>query len=240
MELSIVIPAYNEAGKIAGDIITAAEFLLRQNIAGEILVVDDGSRDGTAEAARSAKIPAGVPLHVERVEQNRGKGHAIRRGVERSGGKYVMFADSGNCIPYVDVLDGLELIRSGQCEIAHGSRKMPQSEIRHSQNPYRRICSKVFHALMHAWMGISSEFTDTQCGFKVYRGDVAREIYGQCITDGFMIDIEVLLRAMKKGYRVREFPVQWSCDPDSRLHPLRSAWRNYSDLRRIRQSVRGE
>jgi len=238
MKLSIVIPAYNEAGKIAEDVKIAAEFLVKQEIEGEIIAVDDGSKDGTSDAARLAKVPEGVTVLIERYEKNRGKGYAIRWGVKRSRGEYVMFADSGNCIPYVDAMVGLEMIQSGSCDIAHGSRKMPQSEIRHSQNPYRRICSRVFHSLMHAWMGISSTYTDTQCGFKVYRGDVARELYGQCITDGFMIDIEVLLRALKKGYRVWEFPVQWSCDPDSRLHPIRSAWKNYKELQRIRKSVR--
>ena len=95
-------------------------------------------------------------------------------------------------------------------------------------------------ATVRMLLRVPRELTDTQCGFKMYRGDVARELYGQCITDGFMFDIEVILRAAKKGYRIAEFPVEWTCDIDSRLSVARTPWPVLSELRKIRRAMSEE
>ena len=84
------------------------------------------------------------------------------------------------------------------------------------------------------------DLTDTQCGFKVYRGDVARTLYGECFSDGFMFDIEILMRALKHGYRVREFPVEWRCDWDTRLRPARGAFSTFSELAAIKRAMKKE
>ena len=84
-------------------------------------------------------------------------------------------------------------------------------------------------------MKISSELSDTQCGFKIYRGDVARNLYGQCVTDGFMFDLEIIMRAEKQGYRIKEFPIDWTCDRDSRLSPAKSLWRVLRELITIKR-----
>ena len=86
-------------------------------------------------------------------------------------------------------------------------------------------------------MKIPPELTDTQCGFKIYKGDVARHLYGECMTDGFAFDIEIIIRAGKEGYRIKEFPIDWTCDRDSRLSPTRSSWRVLSELLKIKRSV---
>jgi len=148
-----------------------------------------------------------------------------------------MFADSGCCVPYEDTLRGLELIKSEACDIAHGSRKMRGCHIEKAQSLYRRICSKMFHWFVIHDMKIPAEFTDTQCGFKIYRGDVARHLYGECITDGFTFDIEIIMRAQKEGYRIKEFPIDWTCDPDSRLSPTRSSWQVLCELIAIRRAL---
>ncbi|MCK5269145.1 MAG: glycosyltransferase, partial [Sedimentisphaerales bacterium] len=145
MDLSIVIPALNENKKIPQDVRSATDFLLKNNLTGEIIVVDDGSTDNTADVAESVEMPHNVPLRVIRSEVNRGKGHAVRIGIKITRGDYVMFADSGNCVPYEDALRGLDMLRNGECEIAHGSRKMTGTHILKSQNIYRRICSRFFH-----------------------------------------------------------------------------------------------
>ncbi len=225
MDLSIVIPALNENKKIARDIEIAGEFLQANNLQGEIIVIDDGSADDTAEAAKKTNQinwNKAVKLNVIRYRQHRGKGYAIRMGVKESSGKFVMFADSGGCVPYNDALYGLELLRKDSCDIAHGSRRMQGCRIGKTQSLYRRLCSIMFHWFVIHYMKIPGEFTDTQCGFKIYKGDVARRLFGRCVTDGFVFDIEVILRALKEGYRIREFPVNWTCDPDSRLSPTRS------------------
>ena len=236
MDLSIVIPAYEESRKIAGDVEAAAAFLHDNNLTGEIIVVDDGSKDNTAEAA-NVNVPNDIELKIIRYGQHSGKGYAVRRGITQSTGRYVMFADSGNCVPYQDTLRGLELIKSGICDIAHGSRKMRDCHIEKAQNIYRRICSRIFHRFVIKIMKIPAELTDTQCGFKIYQGDIARELYSESITDGFTFDIEIILRALQKGYRIREFPLDWTCDPDTRLSPTRSARRVLAELWGIRKNM---
>lgn len=237
MDLSIVIPAFEESNKIARDIEAATAFLKDNHFTGQIIVVDDGSKDNTAEVVNNAvrSSPPGIELKVERYSHHRGKGYAVRKGIEQTSGEYVMFADSGCCVPYEDTLRGLELIKSGACDIAHGSRKMRGCHIEKAQSLYRRICSKMFHWFVIHDMKIPAEFTDTQCGFKIYRGDVARHLYGECITDGFTFDIEIIMRAQKEGYHIKEFPIDWTCDPDSRLSPTRSSWRVLSELLNIRR-----
>jgi hypothetical protein len=86
-------------------------------------------------------------------------------------------------------------------------------------------------------MGVPAELTDTQCGFKIYRGDVGRHLYGECIIDGYTFDIEVVLRALKEGYKIKEFAIDWVCDPDSRLSPVRNSWQILRELLRIRRKV---
>ena len=239
MNLSIVIPAFEESKKISADIEVAAKFLESNHLEGEIIVVDDGSKDNTSEAAKkaAADLSAGISLKVIRYDEHRGKGYAIRAGMKETSSEYVMFADSGCCVPYGNALEGLNMLKSGVCNIAHGSRKMRESQIKKAQSLYRRICSAIFHWLMIYVMKIPSEFTDTQCGFKIYKGDVARKLYSQCVTDGFMFDVEIIMRAQKQGYRIKEFPVEWTCDRDSRLSPRRSLRKVISELISIKQAL---
>ena len=236
-ELSIVIPAYNEAHKIARDVAAASRFLAEQNLPGEVIVSDDGSRDGTADTARASTVPPGVTLTVIAAESNRGKGAAVRAGVAASSGAYVLFADSGVCIPYEEALRGLALLRAGKCELAHASRKRSDSVIVTPQPLHRRMLSRVFRFAADIYLGIPYRLTDTQCGFKMYKGDVGRTLYAQCQTDGFLFDLEIIHRARRLNARICEFPVTWSCDPDTRLHAGRTAVRTIVELRGIKRSV---
>jgi len=240
MDLSIVIPVYEESGKIARDVHEAAEFLSSQKMTGEILVVDDGSGDDTADAARQAlpDPPEGVSLEVIRYAEHRGKGYAVRTGMQRSSGDVAMFADSGSCVPYEEILHGLRLIQEGECDIANGSRKMEGCRIEHRQPFHRRICGNLFRRFVKGVMGIPTELTDTQCGFKMYRGDVARRLYGEAITDGSAFDIEIIMRARQAAYRIKEFPLRWACDPDSRHSIVTSLWHFPRELWTIRRSLR--
>jgi len=212
MDLSIVIPAFEEGEKIGRDVKAAAEFLRANRLTGEILVVDDGSSDGTK----------------------------MRTGMKETTGLYAMFADCGLCIPYGNVLQGLEMLRDNACDIAHGSRRHIESDILQDQPWHRRLFSRMFKATVRTMLGVPPELTDTQCGFKIYRGDVARELYGQCISDGFMFDIEVILRAQKKGYRIAEFPVEWACDRDSRLSVTRTPWPVLAELHTLKRALSRE
>lgn len=237
MDLSIIIPAYEEGKKIARDVKAAAEFLEANHLQGEIIVVDDGSQDNTAQAARDVHIRPAVKLNVIRYEQHRGKGYGVRTGMKASAGTYAMFADCGLCIPYGNALQGLEMLKSGQCDIAHGSRRHIQSDILQDQPLHRRVLSRTFKFMVRRMLGVPRELTDTQCGFKIYKGDVARELYADCSTDGFMFDIEIILRAVRKGYHIGEFPVEWVCDPDSRLSVTRTPWPVLIELHKLKQAM---
>jgi len=240
MDLSIVIPAYRENHKIAEDVRVAAEFFVQEGLQGEILVVDDGSPDDTAKIAEAVEVPESVERKVIRYEPNRGKGYAVRTGMLQSQGEYVMFADSGNCIPYYYALSGLEFLQNGACELAHGSRKLPQSIIKRKHHWYRMLFSRIFRRLVWNYMGIPHSITDSQCGFKMYRGDVGRELYGECKSEHFMFDAEIILRALEKGYRICEFPIEWNSDPDSRFRFFRASFQSLYDLMKVKRMLNRE
>ncbi|MFC1783256.1 glycosyltransferase [Planctomycetota bacterium] len=239
MNLSIVIPAYNEAKKIGGDIEAAGVFLYENQLSGEIIVVDDGSDDETSQTAQDAAAAAGVEKNVIRLENHRGKGYAVRTGIKQTRGDYVMFADSGLCVPYHFALRGLELLGSGAVEIAHGSRKLPESVVVHRHFVHRRISSGLFRRLIVHYMGAPTEITDSQCGFKMYRGEVGRELYGECISDRFVFDVEIILRACKRGYRIVEFPVEWHSDRDTRFRFFSASIGSLLDLIALKRALGG-
>ena len=238
MDLSVIIPVLNESGKISVDVRAAGDFLVRHGFSGEIIVVDDGSGDDTADQARGTEVPKAVELEVISYSGNRGKGFAIRRGMEQSRGEFVMFADSGLCIAYETALKGLELLKSGRCDLAHGSRKLPDSRIIRTHRPYRHVSSRIFRWVVTRFMGIPREISDSQCGFKMYRGEVGRQLYSQCISERFMFDVEMILRAVRAGYKICEFPVDWNSDRDTRFRFVRGSFRSLWDLMAIRRALK--
>ncbi len=237
MELSIVIPAHKEGKKIASDVHEALRFLHDSHLAGELIIVDDGSEDDTAAVVRNAAKDASVPVRVIRHEQNRGKGAAVRTGILASQGKYVMFADAGLCVPYETACIGLDMIIDGECDIAHGSRKIPGCLIQKKHPPVRRICSRLFRWAVRTLLKVPPSLTDTQCGFKVYRGSVARLLYEMCKTDGFVFDIEIILLARHYGYHIMEFPIPWTCDCDSRISIRKTSVEVLREIMNIRRNI---
>ena len=237
MDLSIVIPALNEQEKITRDIRDAAIFLQSRNLDGEIIVVDDGSTDNTAERVREAP-DCGNPVHLISYVENRGKGFAIRKGFEKSRGDIVLFIDSGSCIPLEDLCAGYRMILSNDCDIAHASRYRRDSVIIRPQKLSRRLSSRVFRLMIHLWMHIPFTLTDTQCGLKLYKGDLGRSLYESARTDGFMFDIEIILRAGRMACQIREFPIHWISDPDSRLSIIKTVFKMFRELLQIRRMLR--
>jgi dolichyl-phosphate beta-glucosyltransferase len=238
MDLSIIIPVYNEGKKIERDIHLAAEFLSSSKMKGEIIISDDGSTDDTANFVKKINIDPGLSLKTIFNKDHKGKGYAVKSGILEARGQVVLFIDSGSCVPYKDLLPGISMIRTGQCEIAHGSRFMKDSIITRKKQWYRRILSGLFRKFIHLWTKIPENLTDTQCGLKIYKREAAIELYRQCITEGFMFDIEIILRAVKAGYNIKEFPISWTADLDSRLSPASSVFQVLSELGNIKRNIK--
>jgi dolichyl-phosphate beta-glucosyltransferase len=237
MDLSIVIPVYNESQKIALDITAASLFMHRENLNGEIIIVDDGSEDDTEDAAENTELIGTATREIIRYSRHRGKGYAVRTGIAHSSGDTVMFIDSGNCVPFSDVLKGLELVWEDKCDIAHGSRRLPDSRIVSPHRLSRRFTSFLFRRMLTMCMHVPPELTDTQCGLKIYKGHIGRSLYRDAITDGFMFDVEIIKKALRDGYRIREFPIEWSADPDSRLSLTRTPFGVISELKAIKKNL---
>jgi dolichyl-phosphate beta-glucosyltransferase len=240
MDLSIVIPAFNEACKIARDVEEAALFFEREGVSGEVIVVDDGSTDGTAAAARAAKVPCSTRLETIRLERNMGKGFALKAGVLQTSGGVVIYADSGTCVPYGDALPLIRRVRAGELDLAMASRRLKQSVIRRDRPLKRRILGQAFHMAAIAIGGLPRRITDSQCGFKVYAGEVARGLYAGLETRGFLFELEIVLKALRRGYRLEEFPVTWTFDPDTRLRPASQARAIIKELFAVRRIIRNE
>jgi dolichyl-phosphate beta-glucosyltransferase len=234
VDVSIVIPAFNEAGKIGRDVEAAAAFLWESGFGGEVIVIDDGSADGTAEEAGRAKVLPPVQRVVLRMEKNTGKGAAVRRGVLESRGDVVLYADSGTCIPYANALPVIKRIAAGELNIGLASRRLRATVIRRDRPLRRRIISRLFHQAAVIIAGLPPWITDSQCGFKVYEGKAARELFAGLVTPGFLFELEIILKALRRGYRLEEFPVEWTCDLDSRLRPASQAGGVLKELFRVR------
>ncbi len=224
--LSLIIPILNEGSKIADDIRSAAEFCHGYGITTEIIIADDGSTDDGINIARETEshLPEDINLVILENREHRGKGAAVRSGVLEAQGEIIMFADSGGNVAWEFLMAGLDLIRNGACQIAHGSRKLPKSNILKRQSLLRRLLSIGFQRLSHAILPLPEDLTDTQCGFKLYTKDAAETLYRNCVLEGFLFDLEIILSARNAGFVIVEFPIDWAWDKDSRLRYGRSTY----------------
>lgn len=238
MDLSIVIPVFNEEQKIIHDIHAASEFLSVCKMTGEIIAVDDGSTDQTSEVARNSVVDGNVYLKIIGYKEHSGKGKAVKTGILEASSDLIMFIDSGNCVPYENITRGIALLKGENCEIAHGSRFHSESHIKRSRTAYRKLVSYFFRKYIRVLSKIPESLSDTQCGLKIYPKAIAHELYTACITDGFLFDVEIILRAREKGYKILEFPIEWTSDPDSRLSVRGTFISLFSELRMIRRALR--
>lgn len=230
VELSLVVPAYNEAARIRATLETLRAWLDARGPAYEIIVAADGD-DGTREIAASV-APSDPRLLVLGGPGRGGKGRGIRLGVARSRGRVVGFLDADDKTPVEDLDRLLPWLERG-FDVVIGSRGLADSRIDVPRPVHRRVGSRAFGLVVHAVLGLR-DVRDTQCGFKVFRGDVARDLFARQRIDGYMFDVEVLHLAERSGHRIKEVGVRWRDDGDSRLELVAGNWRNMIDLLRIR------
>ncbi|GIW10290.1 MAG: glycosyl transferase [Dehalococcoidia bacterium] len=233
VDLSIVIPAYNEERRLGPTLRALAAALAERPERSEILVVDDGSRDRTAALVRSLRVPG---LRLISYRPNRGKGYAVRTGMLSASGAIVGFMDADLSTDLAALDLALRELRAGW-DIVIGSRAMAGAQIVVRQPRYRELATRVFNLLQHALAGVRG-YADTQCGFKLMTAAAAQAVFSRAQIDGFMFDVELLFLAQRLGLRVREIPVQWRNDPASRLRIVRDTLRMFRDLVRIRWAAR--
>lgn len=237
--LSIVIPAYNEASRLPASLAKMADYVAKYPNPYEVIVVDDGSEDGTVAVVES--FASDHPGFQVIKNEHRGKAYAVRTGILAARGQYILFSDADLATPIQRVGDLVQCL-NGACDVAIGSRE-GLSARRFDEPRYRHLMGRAFNLLVQsvAVRGVH----DTQCGFKCFRRDVAHDLfrrvrlYGQDspIVKGGMVtgfDVEILFLARKNGYRVREVPVEWYHKPESKVNPLRDSMRMFRDVLKVR------
>jgi dolichyl-phosphate beta-glucosyltransferase len=189
-------------------------------------VVDDGSRDATAATVEQSQATTGGRVRLLRMPENRGKGAAVRAGVLASRGAEVLVSDADLATP-IEELPKLRARLAAGCDIAIGSRALDGSDIRVRQHPARELMGRTFNAVVR--MLLIPGIRDTQCGFKLFRGPAARELFAVATVDGFAFDVEILLLARGR-YRVAEVPVVWRHVAESKVSLGRDAARMLLDV----------
>lgn len=224
--LSVVIPAYNAQAVLAATLADVLAWLNRRGVRGEIIVVDDGSRDATAAIARAA----GPEVQCISSRVNRGKGHAVRTGMIASGGDWALFMDADNSTPIAHLDRVVDRLGEGDVYIA--SRRLTDSRIVRPQHRFRQALGRSFPYLVRALL--LPDISDTQCGFKLFSRAAIGPIFGEQRIERFAFDVELLLLARRAGLRIVEFPVDWDNPTQSTLRIGRDAARMFLDVLRMR------
>jgi dolichyl-phosphate beta-glucosyltransferase len=216
---SVVIPAFNEAGRLPAYLDEVTGFFEGRGEPWEVLVVDDGSTDGTAAVVQAVadRQPA---LRVLPLGRNRGKGAAVRAGMLAVSGDYRLFADADGATPIAE-LKRLEPALAAGADVVIGSRVLLDPAVSVRTRPHRVAAGRVFNLIV-ARLGLRG-IADSQCGFKAFTAAAAARLFGALQTDGFGFDVELLLRAQAAGLRVVEVAVNWSDQPGSKVGVLTSS-----------------
>jgi dolichyl-phosphate beta-glucosyltransferase len=233
--LSIVIPAYNEEQRLPASLDRIAAYLGQSPVpVGEILVVDDGSRDRTAELVRER----GGIVRLVSNPGNRGKGYAVRNGMLEAKGDWILSTDADLSAPIGELEKLVAAARRENAVVAIGSRALDRRMVKVHQPWMREVSGRAFNLVMRACTGLP--FRDTQCGFKLFRKDAARDIFSRQLEEGFSFDVEDLVIARVLGLRSIEVPVEWSNVEGTKVS-FSQGMKSFADLLRIRgQAARGK
>jgi glycosyltransferase involved in cell wall biosynthesis len=227
---SIVIPAYNEHERITATLDRVLAYIAEQNWRAEVIVVNDGSRDNTAEIVQQYAVQHPIVRLVEN-PGNRGKGYAVRNGMLHAAGDILLFSDADLSSPIEEAGKLFDAIHRG-ADVAIGSRWL-QAELQTERQPLlRQIYGRLFNIFLKVVLQLKEK--DTQCGFKAFTGRSAREIFPRQKVERWGFDPELLYLARKFGFRTEEVPVRWAHDARSKIHPLRDGTRMGVDVLHVR------
>jgi dolichyl-phosphate beta-glucosyltransferase len=235
--LSIIIPAFNEESRLPGTIQALKRYLGTQNFDFlEVVVVDDGSLDGTAALVKRAAAAWPV-MRLLRNPGNRGKGYSVRNGMLDAKGDWVLFTDADLSAPIEEVEKLLAAVERDGADVAIGSRALDRSLVSVHQSMMREFSGRFFNLVMRVVARLP--FHDTQCGFKLFRREAAQAIFSRLQIDGFGFDVEALFIARKRGFKTIEVPVRWA-DVEGTKVSMANGLNAFADLARIRRNaVRG-
>lgn len=237
--LSIILPAYNEEKRLPPTLRRIAEYLRERGFTAEILVVENGSTDATADVVREFQatgVRADDRFEVHLLQSAKGKGNAIRHGILTGRGEYLLISDTDLAVPIEELDDFLPpALPADAYAIAIASREVKGS-VRHDEPFYRHLMGRVFNTLVR-WLAIP-DLHDTQCGFKVFHREVARQIFPLQRVAGWGFDVEVLYIAQRHGMKIVEIPVNWYYGEDSRVRPIHDTFTMIRDLLNIRRNGR--
>ena len=221
--LSVIIPAFNEEESVSKTLNNIVSFLSNQDFDFEVIVVDDGSTDKTNELARKRK-----DIQLITLQKNRGKGYAVKTGVLKSKKDFILFMDADHAIPINYILNFRDEITS--FDIIIGSKYLGQNE---PYPFYRKFMGRVFSGLKYIITGLNIK--DTQCGFKLFKNNIAKELFSASQITGWCFDVEILLLAQKKGYSIKEYPIKLSeINAQSNISILNSGTQMFIDLFKLR------
>ncbi len=231
--LSIVIPAYNEAERLPIYLPQVIDYAQRLEGEAEVIVVDDGSLDGTPEYVKEV-MESHDCLRLLALESNQGKGAAVRRGVLEAKGRFVLFADADGATPILEA-DGLLAVAESGVEVVIASRKAVGRDV--DRSFFRDLMGAAFYRVTNllAVPGIA----DTQCGFKLFRRVAAQRLFPLMTETGWAFDVEVLFLAQKFGMAIQEVPVRWTAIEGSKVNPIRDAIKMFGAVLRIRKHSAG-
>jgi len=235
--LSIIIPAYNEAGRLEKSLRTTLAYLNEEAPGAELIVVDDGSTDRTAESAREALADSNtVRTSVITYQSNLGKGRAVRLGLLAARGDVAVFSDADLSTPITETTKLVEPILQGECDLTFGSRALDRGLIGVHQPWRREQGGRIFNLVVRLATGLP--FWDTQCGFKAFRMSVCRPIIKGATIDRFGFDVELLYLAYLAGLRLREIPVRWNHYEGSKVNVFSDSFKMVNEVGLIRQQAR--
>ncbi len=227
---SIVIPAYNEGARIPATLRSVVDCIRAHGWNAEVVVVNDGSRDNTAEVVRDFALQAPEVRLLEN-PTNCGKGYSVRHGILQALGDIVMFTDADLSSP-MEEAQGLFAALAGGADIAIGSRWLESTRQTHRQPLYRQFFGRCFNLLTRMVMNLP--FADTQCGFKAFTRTAAQTVFQLQTIERWGFDPEILFIALKRGYRIQEVPVSWSHDARTRISYLRDGIQMLKELAIVR------
>ncbi|MFH1664827.1 MAG: dolichyl-phosphate beta-glucosyltransferase [Candidatus Omnitrophota bacterium] len=233
MELSIIIPAFNEEKRLGSTLDKIRAFMAAKKMGLEVIVVDDGSYDGTSRVARESALAGRLKLLRNR--KNTGKGFSVAKGVAEASGRLILLSDADLSTP-IGEFDKLKGRIDGGADIAIGSRASALSQVLVRQPLYRQTMGRTFNFIIRFLVG--EEFRDTQCGFKLFRKEAAKKIFPELSIKGFAFDVEMLYLARRYGYKVEEVGVRWENSLESKVNPLVSSLPMLRDVIKIRMAHR--